>query len=101
MHDAAALERIRRKFEALAPVMDERLRRHWAATEALALSYGGISSVAKATGMSRTTIAVGIRELREQQNSDTPPSPRIRRSGAGRKYAVDVDLGLWQALDAL
>jgi hypothetical protein len=101
MHDATTIERLRRKFGALSGVMDERLRRQWAATEALELCWGGVSTVAEATGMSRTTIAAGIRELRAQQTSDTPPSPRIRRPGGGRKHLLDSDLGLWAALDAL
>jgi Rhodopirellula transposase DDE domain len=101
MHDATAIERIRRKFESLSPTMDERLRRYWSASEAMELGWGGVSTVAEATGMSRTTIAVGIRELRVQQTSDMPPSARIRRPGGGRKHLVDIDLGLWAALDAL
>ncbi len=101
MHDATTLERIRRKFESLSPTMDERLRRYWSASEAMELGWGGVSAVADATGMSRTTIAVGIRELRAQQTSDIPPSARIRRPGGGRKHLVDIDLGLWAALDAL
>jgi hypothetical protein len=101
MHDATTIERIRRKFESLSPAMDERLRRYWSASEALELGWGGVSAVAEATGMSRTTIAVGIRELRVQQTSDMPPSARIRRPGGGRKHLVDIDLGLWAALDAL
>ncbi len=101
MHDAASLERIRSKFQALAPLMDERLRRHWAATEALELSWGGVSCVAKATGLSRTTIAVGIRELHAQMGSAQTIESRIRRPGGGRPHLVDSDLELWFALDEL
>src|SRR5260370_3657688 len=101
MHAASTMERIRRKFQALAPVMDERIRRHWAASEALDLAYGGVAQVARAPGLSRTTIAVGMRELRDQQASGITPSPRIRRPGGGRRHQVDVDAGLWDALDTL
>jgi hypothetical protein len=66
MHDAAAIEGIRRKFQALTVVMDERVRRQWAATEAMELAWGGVSCVAQATGISRTTILAGIRELKAQ-----------------------------------
>ena len=72
MHDAATVERIRVKYLALSPLMDERVRRHWAATEAMALGWGGISSVAVATGMARNTVAAGVRELalrREQPDT--------------------------------
>src|SRR5271170_2168639 len=98
MHDAAAIEGIRRKFQALTVVMDERMRRPWAAAEAMELAWGGISRVARATGISRTTILTGIRELRVQESSDILPSPGIRRPGAGRKLLVDSDPELWDAL---
>ena len=101
MHDATTLERIRCKYEALIPVMDERMRRHWAASEALDLAYGGVSQVSRATGLSRTTIAAGMRELRHQETSGAIPSPGIRRPGGGRKRLAEVDLHLWEALDAL
>ena len=101
MHDAAALERTRTKFQALTVVMDERMRRQWAATEAMELGWGGISHVANATGISRTTILAGVRELKAQESMETLPSPGIRRPGGGRKLLVETDPGLWDALDAL
>jgi DDE family transposase len=101
MHDAAVIERIRRKFQTLAPVMDERMRRHWAASEAKELGYGGVSSVARATGLSRTTVAAGLGELSPPEAVGSLASPRVRRPGGGRRHVVDCDLGLWAALDAL
>jgi hypothetical protein len=81
--------------------MDERVRRQWAAAEALELGWGGISHVANATGISRTTILAGVRELKAQEANDFLPSPGIRRAGGGRKLLVQTDPGLWDALDAL
>ena len=81
--------------------MDERVRRQWAAAEAMELGWGGISQVAYATGMSRTTILAGVRELKAQQAGEATLSPGIRRAGAGRKLLVETDPGLWDALDAL
>jgi DDE family transposase len=101
MDSAAVIERIRRKFQTLTVVMDERVRRHWAATEAIELGWGGISHVARATGISRTTILAGVRELKAQEASGTAPSPGIRRPGGGRKLLVETDPELWDALDAL
>ncbi|HEX8107375.1 MAG TPA: hypothetical protein VF516_06570 [Kofleriaceae bacterium] len=54
---------IRAKFLALKPVMDERMTRLWAGAEAEAIGAGGITLVAAATGMSRTTIRAGRDEL--------------------------------------
>jgi len=82
-------------------VMDERMRRQWAAAEAMEFPWGGISCVANATGISRTTILAGIRELRIQESSPSLPNPGIRRPGGGRKLILETDPGLWAALDAL
>ncbi len=57
------LEGLKRKFKALGPYLDEKLRRVWAATEALALGRGGIAAVSSATGLSPKTIISGIYEL--------------------------------------
>lgn len=66
-------ESLKAKFDALAPHLNERLTRLWAATEAVALGRGGITKVSQATGLSPKTIRVGIREL--EQEPDTPPTP--------------------------
>jgi hypothetical protein len=81
-------------------VLDERSRRQWAAAEALELAWGRVTTVAAATGLSRTTIAAGIREL-QSQAAGAPPAPRLRRPGGGRKYLVETDPGLLEALDRL
>ena len=54
---------VKMKYDDLASMMNERLKRHWAACEALALGYGGVSVVARATGLSRSTIRKGIAEV--------------------------------------
>jgi hypothetical protein len=102
MHDAAVRERIQQKYAALGPVMDERLRRQWAAVEANALGWGGISRVAQATGLARNTIAHGVRELEERKREPNASVPvRLRKAGAGPKRLIEKDPTLLQALDAL
>jgi hypothetical protein len=102
MQDANTLERIRQKFASLDPVMDERVRRQWAASEAIALGWGGVSLTAQATGLARNTITQGIRELNERQlRPETSVSDRVRRVGAGRKCVTETDPTLLKALDAL
>ena len=54
------------KFNRLASMMNEKLRRRWAACEAMALGRGGIAAVSRETGISRTTIRKGIAEIREE-----------------------------------
>jgi DDE family transposase len=73
---------IRAKFLALKPVMDERLTRLWAGAEAEAIGSGGITLVAAATGMSRTTIRAGRDELR--RGVAAHDVVKVRRAGAGR-----------------
>jgi transposase len=89
---------IQAKFKALSPLMDERMRRRWAAAEANSLGRGGISVVAQATGLSRTTIHSGIAELRDG-TVDTEPW-RIRLPGAGRPPLTQLDPQLLHDLQA-
>src|SRR5260370_25831177 len=102
MQDAPTIERIRQKFQALSPVMDERMRRQWAAAEASTLGWGGITTVSAATGLARNTIATGLRELEHRQaHPDDAVVARLRSVGGGRKPLTEIDPGLLQALDAL
>src|SRR5215211_7209401 len=100
MMHTSSIPALRTKFEALQAVMDERVRRQWAAAEALAPGYGGISAVAAATGLARNTVAAGTAELR-QRTDDYEPTPAIRRPGAGRKPLTTLGPGLLHALDRL
>ena len=89
---------LRRKYRALRAMLTERSRRIWAASEATAYGHGGIGLVERATGISRSTISRGMREL------DTGPplsGDRIRQPGGGRKRTVDTDERLAADLDAL
>jgi len=81
----------------MAPVLDERGRRLWAAAESVALGYGGDALVSAATGLARQTIANGRRELA----AGVTPTTRIRRPGAGRPGIDVTQPGLAAALDAL
>lgn len=102
MQDSTAIERIRQKFQALSPVMDERIRRQWAAAEASTLGWGGITVVSAATGLARNTIATGLRELEYRQaHPDEAVESRLRSVGGGRKPLTEIDPELLQALDAL
>jgi transposase len=93
---------ITEKFKALGPVLNEQGRRVWAATEALAIGRGGVSIVARATGLSRPTIHAGIRELRGEKLAAPGSSQgRVRGPGAGRKKRIEQDLNLVEALEAL
>lgn len=93
-----AEEAIKRKFELLAGELNERTRRLTAAAEAMALGWGGISAVARATGVSERAIRQGIKELQAER---VPAQGRIRRAGGGRKTTVSKDPSLCQDLERL
>jgi Rhodopirellula transposase DDE domain len=82
---------IRARYVALSPRLDERGRRSFAAAEARAAGYGGISAVSQATGIAASTIGRGLKEL--AGGSDVPPN-RVRRLGGGRKTLVATDATL-------
>ena len=83
-------------------MFDERLRRLIAAAEAAAIGYGGVSAVARATGVSRRTIRAGLEELRTSIPNKPAAGPRrVRRTGGGRKKTVDKDPVLKSSLEGL
>jgi len=95
--DADAEARLRAKFEAVLPHLDERAVRLVLAGEARSLGHGGIAAVSRASGSSRSRIGQGVAEL----ESGIAPSGRVRRPGGGRKPTAQTDPGLVSALLAL
>ena len=98
-----AAEMITDKYRALADRLDEATLRLWAAVEARTLGRGGVSVVAKAIGMSRTTIYAGLKELKSPACAATEAdnTRRIRAKGGGRKKLTSKDTTLLRDLDAL
>ncbi|EQD75467.1 Rhodopirellula transposase family protein [mine drainage metagenome] len=92
------LAALRAKYDSLAPELTERSRRFWAATEALSLGHGGIGLVARATGLSRSTISRGLQEVRSGERLEPG---RIRRPGGGRTPTARKDPKLVRDLEAL
>jgi hypothetical protein len=95
---------IEEKFRALADRLDEATLRLWAAVEARALGHGGVSTVASAVGLSRTTIYAGLRELTAATPRVLPVAVgprRVRAKGGGRKKLTVKDPTLLRDLDAL
>jgi hypothetical protein len=89
---------IRARYRRAVPFLDERGRRLFAANEALAVGYGGVTAVAMASGLARSTIRRAIVEL---QGGSNPIGQRVRRKGGGRKRAVVLQPGLPAALETL
>lgn len=85
---------IRQRWEAVGSKLDERGRRMFAAGEALVAGWGGLETVSEITGLARSTIGRGKKEL------DAAPLPngRVRRNGAGRPHLSSRDATLIEDL---
>ena len=92
------IEQMRSRFQSIWPHLDEKGRRLWAASEATAIGRGGLKIVHEVTGMSRTVISQGIREL---TGKEPIAEKRIRRAGAGRKTIKSTDKTLLDNLKDL
>ena len=90
---------LRQKYSALAPALNERSRRLWAAIEAKSIGHGGIARVTRAVRISRSTISRGVKELKSARKPMAPE--HIRRPGGGRKQTAQIDSTLMRDLEAL
>jgi hypothetical protein len=100
LHIFQMIEVLRTKFQSINVELDERRRRIWAATEAVAIGRGGVAIVSKATGIAESTISIGRKEL-TAFNSHDQENRRTRKSGGGRKRIETTNQDLLKALDAL
>lgn len=80
------------------PTLNEQSCRRWVATEAKVLGRGGVSLVARATGVSRNTIAKGLNELKIKPAIN---GKRLRKEGGGRKRCTLKDRTLERDLERL
>ena len=71
---------IRARYAAIKCQLDERGRRLFVASEKAAAGYGGTAAVSRATGVARSTIIRGAKDLL----TGTAVTARVRREGAGR-----------------
>src|SRR3954470_1659130 len=90
-------DELEQKYASLFPHLNERQQHLVAAVDAERLGRGGVTLVSRASGFSRPTVYRALQDLHQ-----TPlPVERVRRSGAGRKKAVEHDPQLVPALEAL
>lgn len=91
---------ISNRFESLTATFNEKSRRLWAAAEALSVDRGGVAMVGRVTGISRTTIYQGIKELEDPEGL-REDAERTRAPGGGRKKIIDTDPELLEDLKKL
>ncbi len=102
MQDETKLQRLEAKYRSLVPLMDERMRRQWAAAEARAYGWGGVRAVSGVIGMSPNTITKGLAELATREEyPEAPLDARLRRKGGGRKRRSEADPELVETLERL
>jgi len=93
---------LKKKYETLSPLLDERSFRLCVAADAQTIGYGGVTQVAAAAGISRTTVHAGLKELAAEATGTLQlAGKRIRKTGAGRKFRTDLDPTLLADLDRL
>ena len=88
----------RRRYREMGPVLNEQSRRRFIAMEAQALGRGGVSLMARISGLARSTIYHGLHDIRDKISA---PAGRIRRAGGGRKKKAIDDPTLVTDLKAL
>ncbi len=94
------IETIKNKYELIKNDLNEYTRRKWCAIEADAIGYGGIALVSLATGVVRSTISIGKKELKENPKA-FETNKRMRRVGGGRKSLEDKTPDIIIALSSL
>lgn len=90
---------IHSKFIQLQPFLNEKQIRLYAASEAIAFGYGGVTIVSRSTGVSRRAITQGCKELKTTPTKEY--GSRIRSKGAGRKKISAVDSKIKKTLEKL
>ncbi len=89
---------VKKRFEILNSFLNEKSKRLWSATEAKVLGRGGIALVSRATNISKTTVAKGLKEL---ENPESIDMYRLRKVGAGRKKAIEKHPELLSEIERL
>ena len=97
------LTRLKQKYGMLRPYLNEASMRICVAADAKTLGRGGPSLVARASGLSRTTIYAGMHEINANTGKavEVPKREQIRRAGGGRKRITESAPNLLQELEKL
>lgn len=93
---------IKAEYADIAPMLDERRTRLWCASKARSYdreyNRGGVMVVHRATGVSRSCIYAGLKDLRVPASIEVS---RVRQHGGGRKNIEVTQPGVREALDLL
>lgn len=89
------------KIQMMLPILNEKQKRLYLASEAIEIGRGGIAQVSRASGTARSVIVAGIKELRSGDVNVISIDAPIRRKGAGRKPITESQPGIEGALEKL
>ena len=92
---------VENKINMMLPLLNEKQRRIYLASEAMAIGRGGIADVSRASGISRSVIHAGIKDIAEGNTDSLSVDAPIRRKGAGRKPITVTQPGITEALERL
>ena len=102
---------IQERIDTVLPLLDERQKRLFLASEARSVGWGGISLISRLSGADREIISRGIKEIQqgkidlcEAETEDTSgkgTKQRLRKTGGGRKSTTEKDPQITEALLAL
>jgi len=101
MADKRSASTVERRWLKVLGTLNEFQARLFVAEKASELGRGGVSRLARLTGMSRSTILKGLQELSGSGAVSVPPQGRLRRAGGGRKRSTEVDPGVERALERI
>ena len=96
----AEIDQLDDKYTIIKSHLNERSRRIWSGMEASSYGHGGIELVHKVTGLSKSTIGQGIKEIKESLFLNDPVK-RIRKKGGGRKSITTTQPEILSALQGL
>jgi len=86
------------RIQTLLPYLDERQKRLFLGIEAKGLGYGGVKEVHELTGVSKTTIIQGKKDIEAASEVE---SGRTRKGGGGRKSVLDIHSDIKEKIQAI
>jgi hypothetical protein len=98
MENMEVIKSFRKKFDLVSAHLNEKTRRIWVATEARIYGRGGVTILSAATGMSRSTIYLGFKDLKSKKKLNVE---RIRKPGGGRKKIIEKDKTILRDLESI
>lgn len=94
-------EKIIEKVKTMLPLLNEKQKRLYLAAEAIAYGRGGITFMSHISGVSRSVITTGVKEIKSGDPEILSANTPIRRKGAGRKPITETQPGIKEALNHL